>query len=182
MKKMLLLLLCGFSSLFSRHNEIENSNENYEKISLNELSQLLFQGVSQEQLKNIIVECPAGSELPVKFTLRGEIFSFEPSKDVAFSVKLLKPCYLKYQPKEGVVISVDLKHWKKFEHFFVGKAAASFTNENQIPTANFEIELNEQSHRWEIPIGPDVNICSCKTKYYYNFHTYPEPSYTVTPR
>ena len=184
MKKLVLFLLiavCRSTSLFSSHYEIESSNDNYEKITLQQFSQLLYQGASKDQLKNLLVECPAGSELPFRFTLRGEIFSFEPSKDVAFSIKLLKTCYLKYEPKMGLVLSVDLKNWKKFENFFVGKAAASFTNENQVPTANLEIELNEQTHRWEVPFGQTANLCNCKTQYYYNYRTYPEPSYTVTP-
>ncbi len=178
----LVLAFCGPSVLLARYSSEKNEPpiESYEKIGLSEFSRLVYEGVSPDQMKRILIECPAGSELPFKFSLRGDVFCFEPTQDVSFSIKLTKTCYLTHLPKLGLVFSTDMRNWRKFVDFFVGRAAMAFTVEKQIPTASFELDLNENLNRWEVPFGPNSSNGG-RTRYSYQYHTDPIPYHSWTP-
>ncbi len=159
--------------------------ETYEKISLQEFSKMVHEGVAPKKLHNILIECPAGTEIPFKFSLRGDIFSFEPTSDVKFSIKVLKTCYLTHLPSLGLVFSTDLKDWRKAEEFFVGKFAAAFMMENQIPTSCFELELHEKTNRIEFPIGfswTPQTYPHTKTQYSYRYNSEPFPHHVWEPK
>lgn len=149
----LLLALCGPSLLLGRHTSNEEIPvKSYQKMSLSEFSALIFEGTAPRKLKNLIIECPEGSELPFKLTLNGDLFTFGPSQDLQFSLILKKTCYLTHLPTEGTVFSTDMKNWKKADDFFFMKRASiGLFNENKQPTATFEVDLAEQtttlSHR-----------------------------------
>lgn len=154
--------------------------ETYEKISLQELSKIVHEGVAPRKFQNILIECPAGTEIPFKFSLRGDVFSFEPSSDVKFSIKVLKTCYMTHLPSLGLVFSTDLKNWRKANEFFVGKFAAAFMMENQIPTSCFELELHEKTNRVEIPIGDSFSP-NTKIRYSHRYNSQPFPHHVWEP-
>ncbi len=168
-----LVAICGSAPLFCE-------NLPYKKMTLSEFGQQLYDGVDPKQFGNVLVECPAGSELPFKFSLRGDVFCFEPTQDVKFSIKLVKTCYLKFDSSNGLVFSTDLHHWKDFAAFFIGQASASFNIENNVPVATFEMELHENTNRIAVPIGSSFQSRN-HVKYEYGYHDEETPRHTWTP-
>jgi hypothetical protein len=146
----ILLLIFSVPSLLIAKNRSEKNTAPPEPslITLAELAQAIETGMPLEHLRNIIIECPQGAELPLKMTIRGDVMSLEPN---LVTLKLLKTCYIK-SGTGSLLFSSDRKDWKTFSNYFIGKGAASLDFQNQIGCINLELELNQNKNRWETPL------------------------------
>ena len=164
---LLLLALIGPSLLLARDGAKKNETpEEPTIVTLAEFSKAIEAGMDLEILKNVILECPQGAELPFKMTIRGDMLSLEPN---LLTLKLLKPCYIK-SGMGSLKFSSDLKKWEEFSEFFTGKTAASLEFQNQATQINLELELNLHRNRWELPLQNPKT--SCKNVY---IHTWTTP-------
>lgn len=166
LSRFLILALIGPSLLLAKdHSKKKEAQEEPTIITLAEFSKAIEAGMDLEKIKNIILECPQGAELPIKMTIRGDMLALEPNQ---LTIKLLKPCYIK-SGRESIKFSSDLKKWEEFSEFFVGKTAASLEFQNQATQINLELELNLHKNRWEVPLQYQA---PCKNVY---IHTWPTP-------
>ena len=174
MKKNLLASLSIFLLSYSALCGEESDNQMV--INLQDFSRYLVEGVELGKLKNIILACPAGSEIPLRLTIRGDVFSFVAGETLPLSIKVLNTCYLKHQGK-GLLFSRDMQTWKDFSEVFTGKAAAALTFQDNVATGNMEIEINHQTNRWEVAFGSAAPLCRpCRTTYLHSTIHYP-PSF-----
>lgn len=147
--RLLLLAFIGPSLLLAKDSSKKNETQEEPTIlTLAEFSKAMEAGMEIEKFKNVILECPQGSELPFKMTIRGDMLSLEPN---LLTLKLLKPCYIK-SGMGSLKFSSDLKKWEDFSEFFTGKTAASLDFQNQETQINLELELNLHKNRWELPL------------------------------
>jgi hypothetical protein len=163
--RLLILALIGPSLLLAKdHSKKKETQEEPTIVTLAEFSKTLEAGIELDKIKNIILECPQGAELPIKMTIRGDMLSLEPN---LLTIKLLKPCYIK-SGKGSLKFSSDLKKWVEFSEFFIGKAAASLEFQNLATLINLELELNLHKNRWELPLQYRA---PCKEVYIHTWST-----------
>lgn len=151
-----LLVVCSALQADSFSEKIRRQIQDCTKITLSEYVQMSCRGASDEELSKLVVECPQGAEAPFRFSLRGDLFCFEPTEDVSFSIKVLKTCYLTPFGCEPA-ISTDMVHWKRPEDFFFGKATFTIGNEDKQSGAFFGLELNERKDD-TFPLGMSVEL------------------------
>jgi len=170
-----LLTLMGPVLLFGKVRPENSEQEQPNIMSLADFAKCIETGMPLENLRNLILECPKGAELPLKMTILGDTLSLEPN---FFTLKLLKPIYLK-SGKGPLMFSSDLKEWQEFSEFFVGKAAAALDFQSQVAQVNFELELNQQKNRWEIPLT--YNDQRYREIYIHTWTPYPDPAQLSVP-
>ena len=146
-----LLALMGPVLLLSKAKPESPGLEQPNIMSLADFAKGIETGMPLANLSNLILECPKGAELPVKMTILGDTLSLEPN---FFTLKLLKPCYIK-SGKGPLLLSSDLQNWQEFSEFFTGNASASLNFQNQITLVSLELELTEQKNRKELPLHKD---------------------------
>ena len=106
---LLVLALIGPSLLLAKDRSKKNETQEEPTIvTLAEFSKAIEAGFEVEKFKNVILECPQGAELPLKMTIRGDMFSLEPN---LLTLKLLKTCYIK-SGMGSLKFSSDLKKWE----------------------------------------------------------------------
>ena len=147
--RILLLALVGPSLLMAKdRSEKSTDQEEFNMMSLGDFAKAIEAGMPIDKMRHIILECAQGTELPLKMTIRGDVLTLEPN---LFTLKLLKTFYIK-SGKGPLLFSSDMKDWKEFSEFFLGKAAASLDFQNQLAQVNLELELNQRKNRWEVPL------------------------------
>jgi len=113
-------------------------------ISLSELNDRVIQDFSNGKISDVIVECPEGTSLPFKLTLKGQFLALESTSIAPFYLKVLKTCYVRCEGKENFLFSTDLQTWKGFSEFFTGELKVSVDTEDGGPVAGLELELNQR--------------------------------------
>lgn len=111
-------------------------------ISLAQLDEGIVQDFLQGKMSDYSLECPTGSDLPLKMTVKGE-FLFLDSGETTLNLRILKTCYIRYEGKDNFLFSTDLQEWKGFSEFFTGELKASVSIQNGGPIARLELELNQ---------------------------------------
>lgn len=115
-------------------------------IQLSDLSDRVIQDFSQGNMGDFVVECPAGSSLPFKLTLKGEFLGLESTQSAPLYLNVLKTCYVRCKKKENFLFSTDLQTWKDFSEFFTGELRVSVEAENGGPIAGLQFELNQRKN------------------------------------
>lgn len=113
-------------------------------IQLSDLNDRVIQDFSQGNLGDFVVECPAGTSLPFKLTLKGEFLGLESNSIAPLQLNVLKTCYVRCEEKENFLFSTDLQTWKGFPEFFTGNLKISVETENGSPVAGLQFELNQR--------------------------------------
>ena len=111
-------------------------------IGLSNLSERMIHDFSQGNMSDFILECPAGTSLPFKLTLKGELLALESAATEQLHV--LKTCYVRCPEKENFLFSTDLQTWKSFAEFFTGEIKVSIELESGEPMAGLQLELNQR--------------------------------------
>jgi hypothetical protein len=115
-------------------------------IRLTDLNDRVIQDFSQGNMGDFVVECPAGSSLPFKLTLKGEFLGLESTQSAPLYLNVLKTCYVRCEEKENFLFSTDLRTWKNFSEFFTGELRVSVEAENGGPIAGLQFELNQRKN------------------------------------
>lgn len=125
MKKLLLTLLAVGTTAFAHDKEL-NLSEIHEVLS------------DMEQISSVIIKINPGDELPLRFSLSGDVLKLEHTPENG-TLKAIEPLYIKVEP--SFLFSQDKKEWKSFESYFTGMLGVSVGKEAS-PTG--EIFLNLQ--------------------------------------
>lgn len=113
-------------------------------ICLSDLSEQVIHDFSHGNMRDYIVECPEGSSLPFRLTLKGEFLGLESAGPLQLNI--LKTCYIRCEEKETFLFSTDLQTWKGFSEFFTGEVRVSVEREQGGPVAGLQLELNQRKN------------------------------------
>jgi len=110
-------------------------------VNLYDLTDENIESFTQGKLPDVVVKCPAGTVMPLTFSLQGEFLGLESAGHS--SMKILKTCFVKCHG-ETFLFSLDGKRWKEFSEFFTGKLNAEFHNTENGPIAHVGCELHQK--------------------------------------
>ncbi len=136
MMRVLLVAVAGTTMVFA--------DTKPEVVSLIDLKQEMIENFMQGKLSNMVVECPAGTVLPLKLSMQGEFLALRSKEEIPAYVKILKTCLVK-SAGETFLVSLDGKNWKDFSDFFTGKVGVQFQNSEQGAFVGLSCELNHRS-------------------------------------
>jgi hypothetical protein len=113
-------------------------------ICLSDLNDKVIQDFSQGNMGDFVVECPAGTSLPFKLTLKGEFLELGSTQSPQLYLNVLKTCYVRCEEKGNFLFSTDLQTWEDFSEFFTGSLNVSVQAEKGGPVANLQFELYQK--------------------------------------
>jgi len=122
---------------------IPKTQSHNQVICLSDLNEQTMQDFSHGNMGNCVVECPEGTSLPFKLTLKGEFLGLD---SVAQELHVLKTCYVRCIEKENFLFSTDLHAWQDFAEFFTGEIRVSVERENGEPMVGLQLELNQRKN------------------------------------
>ncbi len=93
------------------------------------------------QKERFIVACPAGTQLPVKLSVKGDIFTM---RDIEQTITILKECYVAYSNGQLLIRTKSGGCWKSPQEFYTGSLHALFTTDHGKIEAEVTAELNER--------------------------------------
>ncbi len=104
---------------------------------LSEVTDPIWDDFWHGRLGDAVIECPEGSELPLIFKFKSNLFSLveEPLK-----LKVDRTFYLRYLGAD-FLFSLDAVDWWSFSQFFRGKINADFDIIDNEPEVSIELEL-----------------------------------------
>ena len=91
-------------------------------VSPSALPQDMLEHFFRGELKDVVLECPVGSRLPLHISSRGaEQAALEFLDQAPLYVTTRRPCYLRCVCPEHFLLSSDLREWRHFSAFFTGE-------------------------------------------------------------
>ncbi len=94
------------------------------------------------ELSDVVVECAAGSSIPLRPFIRGEIVHLDSDGFDDLLLTVLETFYLKFDEEE-ILFSWEAQQWKRFSEFFTGNATLSLSSQDD----QMVIELGAELHQ-----------------------------------
>lgn len=141
------LLACTLMVLVGSPQLLPASTKTHDQIALlSDLTERIVQDFSAGEMKDLVVECSEGTELPFKITCKGQFLSLETEQSSPLFLKIMKTCYIRCDGKDNFLFSTDLQTWKHFSEFFSGELKVSVEVENGMLNAGLQLELNQNQN------------------------------------
>ena len=110
----------------------------YMVLNLTNISEKQLEEFFKGETVDLVLECPEGFSLPFHLSLKGEYLSLEPADQPAYSLKILKTCFIKCLG-ETFLFSDDWVCWHECQDFFTGSIGFSLKDSPQL-----EIQLQSK--------------------------------------
>lgn len=110
-------------------------------VALDDLNERMAQVFTQGKMAGVILECKAGTSLPLQMTFKGSFLSLSSWSASPTTLTLLKTCYVQCVEPEHFLFSTDMQNWKEISEFFTGELKLSIDGTNG---ANLQLVLDER--------------------------------------